>query len=541
MNEGSRMQRKAWARGPWACGVVAMVIALATPTAGWACDPPPPPPPTEWVAGVSDWFVGTNWDNDVPTAQNAALINNWGEAQVADPCAVAEALRMGITDADGGTLTLFDGGSLRITGRGMSVGEAGFGTVLHEGGVLDIRCGDLFMAMDETAFGTYMLDAGELWVRGDEIIGDAGSGAFLQAAGKHVIRCGDMVLANQASSAGSYAMDSGELYVGGGIDVGVAGSGAFAQYAGDVTVRCGGLDLARAADSLGAYSIYDGTLSVGGGEDVGLNGFAAFDQSGGLHSVCGDLVLGRGADGDGAFSLFFGELTVWGCEVIGGRGNGTFSQFDGTHAICGSLIIGYGSDSVGTMGLLGGDLSCGDLVVGLCGEGWLDLASSDLNVMVEHLVVFGESATLTAVEGATITVKHQGVVNASTDPAALAGLEDLTVAFDGSGQGHGFWWWCRPRPATYEVAGQDLGADAAGFVDNFALGTLQVGGDEPANVVLVDHTDNAAGGGREALYAHNVIVGPDSTLHLKCGINVYCDGVIDIQGEVTGGSIIAVP
>jgi hypothetical protein len=97
----------------------------------------------------------------------------------------------------------------------------------------------------------------------------------------------------------------------------------------------------------------------------------------------------------------------------------------------------------------------------------------------------------------------------------------------------------------FEVAGRDLGAGPAGFVSNFGLGALELGGaGGSGQVVLVDlsrnHLDSNA---PEALYLQSLTVNPGSELYLN-GLNLYVNGVQVNDGDGAmygGGAISAVP
>ena len=80
-----------------------------------------------------------------------------------------------------------------------------------------------------------------------------------------------------------------------------------------------------------------------------------------------------------------------------------------------------------------------------------------------------------------------------------------------------------------------------GFVDNFALGGLVVGGaGQPGNVKLVDTIRNR-GPEREALYVHSIYVGPGSVLDLN-DLNVYYDReFVNEGGVVQGGMPVLIP
>jgi hypothetical protein len=115
---------------------------------------------------------------------------------------------------------------------------------------------------------------------------------------------------------------------------------------------------------------------------------------------------------------------------------------------------------------------------------------------------------------------------------ALAGLSSLTLVFEGGTE----------DVDPVEVAGVDLGPVWSGFQDNFALGTLQLGGTDVGMIRLVDDFDNQPDwDGNEALYVWNLSLGPSSYLDLK-GLHLYfVAGAIDPSATVVGGTLTAVP
>jgi hypothetical protein len=92
------------------------------------------------------------------------------------------------------------------------------------------------------------------------------------------------------------------------------------------------------------------------------------------------------------------------------------------------------------------------------------------------------------------------------------------------------------------VASEDFGLDASAFYDNFSIAALVIGGDRPAAVRLTDEFDNGNRGivDQEALYVHDIVIGPGSVLDLN-GIALYYDGTLDNQGTILGGTPAQVP
>jgi hypothetical protein len=122
----------------------------------------------------------------------------------------------------------------------------------------------------------------------------------------------------------------------------------------------------------------------------------------------------------------------------------------------------------------------------------------------------------------------------SFDANAVTGLSNLRLIFE-NGDGN---------IPTFEVAGKDLGATPDGFLDNFGLGTMQLGGPEGVGrVALVDDFKNQRDPGRlEAQYVQSLIVNPGSELWLN-GIHLYVNGVLVNPGDggLYGGGDVFVP
>ena len=110
-------------------------------------------------------------------------------------------------------------------------------------------------------------------------------------------------------------------------------------------------------------------------------------------------------------------------------------------------------------------------------------------------------------------------------------MANLSLVFEG---GDDQW-------ATLEVAGEDMGFSTAGFTDNFALDTLQIGSEsDVARVQLVDLFDNQpAWDGSEAFYVKTLIVGTNSLLDLN-GLHIYYQqGIFGDDALLTGGEVTA--
>lgn len=324
--------------------------------------------------------------------------------------------------------------------------------------------------------------------------------------------------------------------------------GDFVETAGTITATAGG-----GITLLGGISMTGGTVDLGGGtlftDDRGAyvgagtlsawrirvskTGTGTFAQVGGTCIASNGLGLGEG-DYTGEYHLVGGDLVV-GDEIIGYGPGDAFVQTGGTHTVEGVLNIGfYGGREGARFELAGGSLVARSVEVGrYSARGTLSLTAAEAYFEVTRRLTLSAVGTLTAVPGSVVHMTGaagSAFKNYSTDEGALAGLENLTMVFEG---GTAAW-------STFEVAGRDLGAVLAGFQENFVLGSLEVGGVDAAMLRLEDLTDNANRASPEALYLHDLVIGPGSTLDLA-GLNIYYDGAYVNQGTILGGAPVVVP
>ena len=117
-------------------------------------------------------------------------------------------------------------------------------------------------------------------------------------------------------------------------------------------------------------------------------------------------------------------------------------------------------------------------------------------------------------------------------------LSAATVVFAGAGTGG--------EPQHLEVAGLDRGLDPNGWVDNFAIGRLEIG--PAARVRLLDVFESqAAAGGSEALYVDWIVFEPGGGIDLN-GLAVYYRnggepkrlfrGDFDVDGDVDRADLL---
>ncbi len=280
----------------------------------------------------------------------------------------------------------------------------------------------------------------------------------------------------------------------------------------------GSVDLSRRYGTLRVNNMVSGlaggSLSARN-ERIGDTSTGSFSHTAGTNTIDRTLHLGYDAGGNGTYELSgTGQLSAR-SEYVGYNGTGHFVQTGGTNTIrrYGNLYLGYEPGSHGTYSISGGTLEANAILVGSDGHGTFNILSSDASITVKrNRLSFGANSVLTAVEGSTIRMNNARLGNKSTDPAALGGMNNLKVVFEG-----------RSYKNTFEVAGEDMGVSLAGLDLNFALHALQVGtGDVRGKLELVDNFDNQPGWvGDEALYVKNLIIeGVGSSIDLN-GLNLY--------------------
>ncbi len=151
------------------------------------------------------------------------------------------------------------------------------------------------------------------------------------------------------------------------------------------------------------------------------------------------------------------------------------------------------------------------------------MAISGGTAVFDSHFVLAASGVLTADAGSVLKFRGD-FINGSTQSNAFD-LLGASVFFDG-GAGN--------NTQQFTVAGLDLGADVAGYSNNFAIGSFTVGG----SVGILRLVGNAG----RALYVSNLTVTAGSTLLLN-GFTVYAMDSPVIEGNVItgGGQLVMVP
>ncbi len=409
------------------------------------------------------------------------------------------------------------------------VGYYGTGTFIQNGESSSNSVDSLYLGYKRDSSGSYTLNDGML-SGGMEYIGYYGSGVFTHKEGAQNTLLGNLYLGyNYRYSDGTYNMEGGTLSAEGEY-IGENSTGLFTQSGG--TNATNWLVVGNWTYGTGTYELVDGVLTVAVREYIGNNGgTGTFSQTGGTNQTV-LLYLGFAGGSNGTYELngvgSFSADNVY----IGYRGTGTFEQSNGVSVVDGVLYLGYWNGANGTYRISGGELSIGELWIGKEGAGTFAIENQSANIVVSDKLRFGPQGVFSAVAGVEIHMTGSDFENESTDPANLAGLENLTLIFEG-GSGD---------IDLFEVAGRDLGAVVEGWDNNFALGTLILGGADIGMLQLVDSFDNQpTWEGSEALYVNNLNIGPGSYLDLN-GLNLYyMSGWVDPSATIVNGSLIAVP
>jgi len=499
------------------CFCLSVVVALAaTAKAGDIYWKPGPGVP-------GDWFEPTNWNpGKVPTNADAAYISSSGTIVITYGDAAAAYVYGGYSGS--GTISQ-SGGTLAVSGEPIVIN-----------GELWPTAGELYLGYQVASSGTYELSgSGELRAV-VEYVGFMGTGVFRQTGGKHIV-ADWLCLGAWITGSGTYELSgTGELTAGS-EQVGLMGTGGFTQSGGSNSVT-GTLFIGGTPGFSSTYLFTDGKLSAES-QYVGYEGTGTFTQNGGVNTVGSELVLGYRAGSSGTYELdsVGAQLSALD-QYVGYEGAGTFVQSAGSNQVAGTLWIGYEGGSNGTYETSGGTLDVANLVVGGGTAGTLEINDASAQIAVSQKLRLRSKASIVAVSGAAIHMTGAAFENESTDPAAMAGLANLKLIFEGGAA----------ALDSFEVAGRDFGAVAEGWIENFVLGGLTLGGADAGRIQLVDLFDNQPDWeGQEALYVEDLaFVGPGSGVDLN-GLNLYfrnggdpkqfsC-GDADLNGKVDGGDL----
>lgn len=238
-----------------------------------------------------------------------------------------------------------------------------------------------------------MLNAGNPYGGGAELVGFSGTGAFVQTGGTNSCagHAGILYVGYSAGASGSYALSGGTLStlndgvtaqneIAGSECIGYSGTGTFTQTGG--SNACTGVDgslyLGYNSGSKGVYTLGGGTLTAVN-EQIGYNGNGTFTQTGGVNTTSNLYVGGGYYSGDfyyplSTYILTGGELSVAEALIVEGGGSYGRLVLEGGTATVGSVsasnisLTGLaGANTYGNLTVMG-DFQGGQLTLGIGGE-----------------------------------------------------------------------------------------------------------------------------------------------------------------------------
>jgi hypothetical protein len=427
----------------------------------------------------------------------------------------------GLLVGDGGQVNwnggIFTANSVELrTGGTLSVPHDWLfpGILQVEGGTLDMTYCTLALEKADSAAPSEMT-GGE--VKADSaFIGSMKYGQLTQSGGGFNL-ADTLTLGAGPAATGKYTLSNGNLSATD-EDVAYQGTGDFVHTSG-VNRVYGELSIGRMTDSHGTYSLsaipgataptlYATTVRIG------QNGTGIVTQSAGLVQINDSLTLGGGPTGYGKYIMTDGTLHVGGTVSVGQSpgSNAELSVQGGSFTAAGVIVGGVGS------------------MVAAPGQGTWKIGSAPM-ITVSQFVKLNAGAWLNIPAPAVIHLTGSQWINECSNAQAMADMANLTLVFEGGNQ----------AVDPFEVAGKDLGAVMEGFYDNFALGTLQLGGDAGiGQIKLVDLFDNQQDGmENEVLYVHNLVLNHDSFLDLN-GFDLYYNSFTNLGGTIVlnGGNLI---
>lgn len=419
----------------------------------------------------------------------------------------------GVNVTDGGLFLGYSAGATglyELLGTGSAsasyeiVGWYGTGTFLQSGGTNTVS--SLALGHRAGSEGRYELSGTGSLSASSQYVGYSGNGTFTHTSGTNTSY--SLYIAYEPGSDGTYYLrDTGNLSVSYAY-VGYSGVGTLIQTGGTNTVN-NTLFVAGELQSEGTYELTGTGVLAANSESVGDSGVGIFRQMGGANTVGYELNVGTEDSGSGTYELSGSGILSAYWETVGLRGAGSFVQTGGTNTVD-RLDMGYSSGSAGSYNLDGtGRLAASRLYVNATGA--FNFNASTAQLKVSRFLLIG-NGSFSAVPGSTIHMAGGSFYYSNTDSRDLAGLANLTLVFEGGAGVVG----------DFEVAGEDRGAAAAGWDNNFALYKLQLGTGDPAacgRVVLADYYDNQMDG-----------TGASEALYLDW-LEINAGGYVDAQGR----------
>ncbi len=506
-----------------------------------------PPSITVWKAPpeiAGDWHAVDNWTAALPSAGVVAVLVNGSTALIEEGSAVAKTLQLthswgGTIVQSGGRLTVDErlqvfNGEYRLQSGQLSAAALDLGGArnLQEFYLIDLTgvplpetdctpteeglCLPPLVLMSQHR--RFSVDGGTATVQNELYLSQAQlevSGGLLHAGSIYVDSFGEENSNPEVKQTGGFVASADRLQI---------QDGTYELLGGELVV--------------GQLSMGDPTIPASW---ISVSRTPGFVQTGGAVHVIGDLEMCIPGFiwnpipvqpiTDVTYRLHAGSLIVDGNTTVGSLGMApvSFLQTGGSHAVGGTLRI-EGERSEYRLGV--GELHAGVLEVGanvFNQGGTLSLEAPSASVAIETRMTLGAEANFSSSLGGSLRLDGADLEILGNNANRLAGLASVALVIEG-----GATW------STLEAASRDEGAYPGAFLDNFCIGTLQVGGDVSGRLHLVDEADNhPAGGLAGAVYVDRLIVAQGSSLDLG-GLQLYYRSA-EISGTVieSGGAMFA--
>ncbi len=391
-----------------------------------------------------------------------------------------------------------------------------FDVAFNNSASLLVQSATLSLAGGGTDSGSFVVSGGTLGFDGGTPAITTTITASISGAGTLEFGDGSVDVAGTYDVTGTTVVNSDDVANGGTVEF----SGATPVTTQNLTMTSGTLTAMGTVNVSGTLTWLNGTLSGTG--TVNANGTMVLGAADGncysevlngctLNNAGSGMWLGEIGDFDQQNASVFNNLTSGSLNIQGDQpwsinpGNSIFNN-------AGTLIKTAGT-GISTFNVAFRD------------SGNVEVQSGTLALESGSVIVNG-TGLLSCSPGASITLSGNLIGN--TQHADLFNPQG-TVVLSGSSSS--------VVPEQLEVMSEDLGNVAAGFVNNFAYGTLELG--NGTDVKLVDQVQNSPGTGPEALYVQNLIVPAGCTLDLN-GLAVYARAS-QVDGTVMNGLITQVP
>ena len=458
-------------------------------------------------------------------------------------------VRVGYEAGSIGTYNLNGGG---LTSHLINVGHFGVGTFNYNGGTLNANyinittLGTMNVRTDWTADRSVQVNGGTLNAPVNHVTFNGPSDNMAQLTlNSGAVLVYELTIGGEGAA--MFTWNGGTLAA---KTINVVGADSFMSVNRDWPMHRMTLNLMSGGVSLGENAMYVGVAAMV------MTGPSVINQTGGS-MTSGEMVVGHSAGGIVAHSG--GTNTVWGMltigqstrtgyytlsdsatldtdtQYLGPNALGTFTQTGGTNTT-NAVQIGSTTNAAGegVYAISGGSLDTQDLLVGTGpGVGRFQINGPDATINITHLMRIGDNGHLSAVAGATVSMRGSAFVNESVHGERLAGLSNMSMVVSGY--------------TPFEVAGEDLGATLDGCVDNFALGELRLTDAIETAVQLVNDFDNNPRGfpgddDADAMYVHRLCADAGSYIDLNGLTLYYMSSVIDPDARinVNGGALIPI-